>query len=70
MRRIEFLRRDMNMSQRDFGAYVGVDASYICNAERNGLLYPEHRKRIAEKLDLEDKGDSLLDPITEVKAVS
>lgn len=60
----------MKMSQRDFGAYVGVDASYICNAERNGLLYPEHRKRIAEKLDLEDKGDSLLDPITEVKAVS
>lgn len=58
------------MSQRDFGAFVGVDASYICNAERNGVMYPEHRRRIAESLGLNDEGESLLDSVTEVKVVS
>ena len=69
MRRIEFVRRDLGMSQRDFGAYVGVDASYICNAEKNGVMYPKHRERIAEKLGMDDGGSTLLEPITEVKAV-
>lgn len=59
----------MGMSQRDFGAYVGVDASYICNAEKNGVMYPKHRERIAEKLGMDDGGSTLLEPITEVKAV-
>ena len=58
------------MSQRDFGAFVGVDASYICNAERNGVMYPEHYKRIAKSLGLNDEGKSLLDLVVEVKAVS
>lgn len=58
------------MSQRDFGAFVGVDASYICNAERNGVMYPEHCKRIAKSLGLNDEGKSLLDLVVEVKVVS
>ncbi len=69
MRKIEFVRRDLGMSQRDFGAYVGVDASYICNAEKNGVMYPRHRERIAKKLGLEDGGNSLLEPVKEVKVV-
>jgi len=67
MRRIEFLRRNIGMSQRAFGVYVGVDASYICNAEKNGVLYPNHRRRIAEKLDVE--AETLLDEVIEVKEV-
>ena len=69
MRKIEFVRRDLGMSQRDFGAYVGVDASYICNAEKNGVMYQKHRERIAEKLGLDDGGSTLLEPVKEVEVV-
>ena len=69
MRRIEFVRRAMGMSQRKFGDHVGVDASYICNAEKNGVMYPNHLKRIAEKLEMGEDGSTLLDEVVEVKAV-
>lgn len=64
------MRRELGMSQRDFGAYVGIDASYICNAEKNGVMYPRHRERVAEKFGLSDGGVTLLDTVTDVKAVS
>lgn len=70
LRRIEFARRELGMSQRDFGAYVGIDASYICNAEKNGVMYPKHLERIAKKLGMEGKSSTLLEPVTEVKEVS
>ena len=69
MRRIEFLRRGLGMSQREFGSHVGIDASYICNAEKNGVMYPNHLKRIADKLEIEDGGSSLLDVVAEVRKV-
>lgn len=69
MRRIEFLRRGLGMTQREFGNHVGVDASYICNAEKNGVMYASHLRRIAEKLGMSEDGSSLLDEVTEVKAV-
>lgn len=52
MKRLEFLRRDRGLSQRQLGAAAQVNASYICNAERRGLvLYPEQAKRLAAALD-------------------
>lgn len=69
MRRIEFLRRGLGMTQREFGSHVGVDASYICNAEKNGVMYANHLKRIAEKLGISEDSSTLLDEVTEVKAV-
>ena len=68
MRRLEFKRRELGMSQRKFGAYVGVDASYICNAEKNGIMYPKHLDRIAEKLGVNDRS-SLLEEVTEVQVI-
>ena len=57
------------MSQREFGQFVGIDASYICNAEKNGHLYASHRRRIAEKLGLDDDGANLLEDVAEKRAV-
>lgn len=65
MRRIEFIRRGMGLSQRAFGELVGVDASYICNAERNGVLYAGHRRRIAEALGLGGSGETLLGEVVD-----
>lgn len=52
MKRLEFLRRDRGLSQRQLGAAAKVNASYICNAGKRGLvLYPEQAKRLATALD-------------------
>ena len=56
------------MSQRKFGAYVGVDASYICNAEKNGVMYPKHLDRVAKKLGVNDRS-SLLEEVTEAQVI-
>lgn len=69
VKRIEFLRRQKGLSQRAFGQMVGVDASYICNAERNGFMYPRHIERIANALKLDDGGLTLLDEVSELKEV-
>jgi len=58
------------MTQREFGDYVGIDASYICNAERNGVLYKNHAKRIAEKFEMNDEGVSLLSEVVEARTVA
>lgn len=52
MKRLEFLRRDRKLSQRELGKRAGVNASYICNAERRGMeLYPSQAQRLAAALD-------------------
>lgn len=52
MKRLEFMRRDNGLSQRELGRLSGVNASYICNAERRGMeLYPSQAQRLAEALE-------------------
>lgn len=68
MRRIEFIRRSQGLSQRQFGERVGVDASYICNAERNGVMYDGHLRRIADSLGIQDRA-SLLEEVRIAEAV-
>lgn len=51
MKRLEFMRRNQRKSQRGLGLEAGVNASYICNAERRGMvLYPGQAARIAKAL--------------------
>ena len=51
MRRIKALRLAAGKSQRELAAAAGVDASYICNAERYGMLYPGHAAAVASALE-------------------
>jgi len=65
MKRIEFLRRDQGFSQRQLGAAAKVNASYICNAERRGLvLYPEQARRLAAALDWDGDPSELFEEVT------
>lgn len=51
MKRLEFLRREQRKTQRGLGCETGVSASYICNAERRGMvLYPTQAARLAKAL--------------------
>lgn len=42
MRLLELERRKRGMTQADLGELAGVDASYICRAERHGMAYDGH----------------------------
>lgn len=51
MKRLQFMRLDQKKSQRALGSEAGVNASYICNAERRGMvLYPAQAQRLAHAL--------------------
>lgn len=66
MRRLEFMRRCAGLSQRGLGGLSGVDASYICNAERRGLvLYPGQAKRLADALGWKGDPTELFEEVTE-----
>ncbi|WP_172623372.1 helix-turn-helix domain-containing protein [Arabiibacter massiliensis] len=66
MKRLEFLRRDKKLSQRELGRLAGVSASYICNAESRGLiLFPSQAQRLARELGWEGDASELFE---EVKA--
>lgn len=64
MTKLEFLRRSKGLSQRQLGNISGVNASYICNAEKRGLiLYPNQAKRIANALKWEGAPDDLFSEV-------
>lgn len=51
MKRLEYMRREQRKTQRRLGDESGVNASYICNAERRGMvLYPGQAARLAKAL--------------------
>lgn len=64
MKRLEFLRRDKEFSQRELGKRAGVNASYICNAERRGMeLYPSQAKRLADALGWRGEPSELFEEV-------
>lgn len=66
MKRLEFRRRGKGWSQRKLGEIAGVNASYICNAEKRGMiLYPPQAKRIAEALGWKGDPAALFEDVTE-----
>lgn len=53
MKRLEFMRRNLGLSQRDLGGKCApkIAAADICKAERRGLvLYPGQTERLAKAL--------------------
>ncbi len=65
MKRMELLRRDRGLSQRQLGAAAKVNASYICNAERRGLiLYPEQARRLAVALNWDGDPSDLFEEVS------
>lgn len=51
MNNLEFMRRQRNLTQRELGKLSTVAASYICNAEKRGLiLFEGQAQRIADVL--------------------
>ncbi|MDO4537760.1 MAG: helix-turn-helix transcriptional regulator [Coriobacteriales bacterium] len=67
MYRIKFLRLNSNKSQREVSAETGIDASYICTAEKYGRMYPRHRDKLAAYFGVDSS--TLLDEVREVEAV-
>ncbi|WP_281654772.1 XRE family transcriptional regulator [Eggerthella sinensis] len=66
MKRLEFMRRNLRLSQREAGKLAGVNASYICNAEKRGLiLYPDQAKRLSSALGWEGDPAELFEEVTE-----
>ena len=70
MRRIKKIRRDLGESQRAFAARFGIDVAYICNAERNGIMYAGHLQRVAKGLGYKADPSTLLEDIPEQKEVA
>lgn len=65
MRRLEFLRRTHGLSQRELGKLACVNASYICNAEKRGMiLYTDQASRIAKALDWEGEPSKLFEEVS------
>ncbi|MEG1827731.1 MAG: XRE family transcriptional regulator [Gordonibacter sp.] len=66
MKRLEFMRRNMRLSQRKTGEMSGVNASYICNAEKRGLiLYPNQAQRLSDALGWDGDPMELFEEVTE-----
>lgn len=66
MKQLEFLRRNLKWSQRKLGDVSSVDARYICNAEKRGMiLYPKQAKRLADALDWTGDPDELFKEVGE-----
>ncbi len=66
MKRLEFLRRNRGWSQRKLGSAAHVNASYICNAERRGLiLFDQQAQRLADALDWQGKPAELFEDVIE-----
>ena len=63
MRYLELERRKTRESQRAFGRRSGVDASYVCVAERYGFARPVHLQRFADALGWPGDPASLLDEL-------
>ena len=63
MRNLELERRKRGWSQMDVSISSGVDASYICKAERYGIAYAAHLEKLAEALDWDKDPQSLLEVV-------
>lgn len=66
MRRIELLRRNRNLSQRELGELSRVNASYICNAERRGMrLFDSQAQRLAKTLEWQGDAQELFEEVAD-----
>lgn len=64
MIRLEYERRNRNMSQRKLATEAKVDASMLCRAEKCApALYPSQLQRIAQTLGYDGDPASLLDEL-------
>lgn len=64
MKRMELLRRNRNLSQRELGKLASVNASYICNAERRGMrLFDSQAQRLAVALDWQGQAEDLFEEV-------
>lgn len=65
MRRLELKRRSLGLSQRELSRRCNppVGASYLCNAERHGFIYPSQLERVAAALDFEGDPAELLEEV-------
>jgi transcriptional regulator with XRE-family HTH domain len=60
MRLLELERRKRGMTQAELGGLAGVDASYICRAERHGMAYDGHLGKLASALGWEGPPGNLM----------
>ena len=57
---LELERRKRGMTQAELGKLAGVDASYICRAERYGMAYDGHLDKLASALGWEGPPANLM----------
>lgn len=65
MRKLELQRRALGLSQRSLGRKCSpaVSATYICNAERHGFIYPAHLERIADAIGWRGDPSELMEEV-------
>lgn len=64
MRRLKQIRKFVyDEPQRVFGHRFGIEAAYICTAEKYGIMSKNHLQRIADGLGYADDPKTLLDEV-------